>query len=149
MISVKGKFACILTPGLYATKTHGILLFALDYNTWKFLTLKCYCQRVYPCSSFFNTLATRQKELKRASDEEAVREITLHLLHPLFNNLKIMCGEIDGVVLGSWTTVDEHSVASEVDDDSSHAAYWAAAAAWSDAWDQRVIDRVSHLIFIS
>lgn len=57
-----------------------------------------------------------------------------------------MCGEIDGVVLGSWTTVDEHSVASEVDDDTSHAAYWAAAAAWSDAWDQRVIDRVSHLV---
>lgn len=103
-------------------------------------------KRVYPCNSFFITLATRRKKLKRASNEDALGEISLHLLHPLFNNLIISCGEIDGVVLGSWTTVDEHSVASEVDDDSGHAAYWTAAAAWSDAWDQRVIDRVSQML---
>lgn len=100
-------------------------------------------KRVYPCNSFFSTLAIRQKQLKKVSSEDAPGEISLSLLHPLFSNLTISCGEIDGVVLGSWTSVDKHSVASEVDDDTSHAAYWAAAVAWSDAWDQRVIDRVS------
>ncbi|KAK6150525.1 hypothetical protein DH2020_015457 [Rehmannia glutinosa] len=86
------------------------------------------------------------EELKRAMNEDAPGEISLRLLHPLFNNIVITCGEIDGVVLGSWTTVDEHSVAPEVDDDSSHAAYWTAAVAWSDAWDQKVIDRVSQIM---
>ncbi|KAL8476787.1 hypothetical protein ACS0TY_029186 [Phlomoides rotata] len=114
----------------------------LGAHELKILEMLSLVERVYPCNSFFSTQATRKKELKRASNEEALSEISLHLLHPLFNSLKIMCGEIDGVVLGSWTTVDEHSVASEVDDDTSHAAYWAAAAAWSDAWDQRVIDRI-------
>ncbi|KAI3451060.1 hypothetical protein Pfo_007725 [Paulownia fortunei] len=108
----------------------------------KILEMVSLIERVYPCNSFFSTLATRRKELKRASNEDALGEISLRLLHPLFNNLIILCGEIDGVVLGSWTTVDEHSVAPEPDDDSSHAAYWTAAVAWSDAWDQRVIDRV-------
>ncbi|KAL0378868.1 UNVERIFIED_CONTAM: hypothetical protein Sradi_3192300 [Sesamum radiatum] len=108
----------------------------------KILEMVSLVERVYPCSSFFSTLATRQKELKRTSAEDAVGEISLRLVHPLFKNLIILCGEIDGVVLGSWTTVDEQSVAAEVDDDSSHAAYWAAAVAWSDAWDQRVIDRI-------
>ncbi|KAL0282298.1 UNVERIFIED_CONTAM: hypothetical protein Sangu_2486000 [Sesamum angustifolium] len=94
----------------------------------KILEMVSLIERVYPCSSFFSTLATRQKELKRTSAEDAVGEISLRL--------------IDGVVLGSWTTVDEQSVAADIDDDSSHAAYWAAAMAWSDAWDQRVIDRI-------
>lgn len=103
-------------------------------------------KRVYPCNSFFSTLATRRKKLKRASNEDPLEEISLHLLHPLFTNLIISCGEIDGVVLGSWTSIDKDSVAAEVDDDTSHAAYWAAAAAWSDVWDQRVVDRVSLMI---
>ncbi|KAL8047280.1 hypothetical protein ABFX02_08G230100 [Erythranthe guttata] len=108
----------------------------------KMLEMISLIERIYPCNSFFSTLATRQKELKKAPVEDAIGEISLSLLHPLFKNRTISCGEIDGVVLGSWTTVDEHSVVSEVDDDSSHAAYWVAAVAWSDAWDQRVIDRV-------
>ncbi|XP_042024596.1 uncharacterized protein LOC121771783 isoform X2 [Salvia splendens] len=108
----------------------------------KILEMLSLVERVYPCSSFFSTLATRRKGLKRTSNEEPLGEISLHLLHPLFDNPVISCGEIDGVVLGSWTTIDKHSIAAEVDDDTSHAAYWAAAAAWSDAWDQRVVDRI-------
>ncbi|KAH6833706.1 spatacsin carboxy-terminus protein [Perilla frutescens var. hirtella] len=108
----------------------------------KILEMLSLIERVYPCNSFFSTLATRRKELKRASNENPPGEISLHLLHPLFKDLIISCGEIDGVVLGSWTTIDEHSVAAELDDDTSHAAYWATAAAWSDVWDQRVVDRI-------
>ena len=71
-------------------------------------------------------------------------EVNLRLLHSQFISLVIECGDIDGVVLGSWTNVNEHSGDPVVDDDSAHAGYWAAAAVWSDAWDQRFINRVSH-----
>ncbi|KAL3818833.1 hypothetical protein ACJIZ3_004738 [Penstemon smallii] len=108
----------------------------------KILEMLSLIERVYPCNSFFNTLGNRRNEHKGTSNDDALLEMSLHLLHPLFNNLIITCGEIDGVVLGAWTSVDEHAVASEDDDDSNHAAYWAAAVAWSDAWDQRVIDRI-------
>ncbi|XP_057774546.1 uncharacterized protein LOC130993606 isoform X2 [Salvia miltiorrhiza] len=108
----------------------------------KILEMLSLVERVYPCNSFFSTSATRRKGLNRVSNEEPLREISLDLLHPLFDHLVISCGEIDGVVLGSWTTIDKQSIAAEVDDDTTHAAYWAAAAAWSDAWDQRVVDRI-------
>lgn len=103
-------------------------------------------KRVYPCNSFWKTFGSRWKELKRVSNVDAPGDINLHLLHPPYKSLIIPCGEIDGVVLGSWTSIDEQSIPTGVDDDSSEAAYWIAAAAWSDAWDQRIIDRVSHML---
>ncbi|KAL1567193.1 hypothetical protein AAHA92_02698 [Salvia divinorum] len=72
--------------------------------------------RVYPCNSFFSMLATRRKGLKRTSNKEPLGEISLYLVHPLFDNPVISCGEIDGVVLGPWTTIDKHSIVAEVDD---------------------------------
>jgi len=73
---------------------------------------------------------------------EASADCNLRLFHPsAFRNHIIECGDIDGVVLGSWENAKASSL--EVDDDSSHAGYWAAAAVWSNAWDQKTIDRVS------
>lgn len=73
----------------------------------------------------------------------------MHLLHsPLVDKLIIECGEIDGVVLGSWTSVNQNSSGIEIDEDTAHAGYWAAAAIWSNAWDQRTIDRVSSHFFL-
>ncbi|KAJ8447051.1 hypothetical protein Cgig2_033620 [Carnegiea gigantea] len=99
-------------------------------------------ERVYPCSSFWKTYAFRKNEVKGGlPSTEASVDCNLHLFHPpAFRNHIIECGDIDGVVLGSW----EHAKASspEVDDDSSHAGYWAAAAVWSNAWDQKTIDRI-------
>lgn len=69
------------------------------------------------------------------------------MLHILSNNLTIECGEVDGAVLGLWRDVSKYSEIPVVDDDDTHACYWASAAVWSDAWDQRTIDRVS--LFIS
>jgi hypothetical protein len=62
-----------------------------------------------------------------------------------FDSLVIECGEIDGVVLDTWMNINENSSALEVDgdDDDGHVGYWAAAAVWFDAWDQRTVDRVS------
>lgn len=78
---------------------------------------------------------------------EAPADYSLRLLvPPAFKDLSIECGDIDGVVLGSWANLDG-SGSLESDDDSSHAGYWAAAAVWSNAWDQTTIDRVSCIPF--
>lgn len=69
----------------------------------------------------------------------------LELLHShLSGSFTIECGEIDGVVLGSWQSVNENSPEPAVDEDTAHAGYWAGAAVWASAWDQRTFDRVSH-----
>ena len=63
------------------------------------------------------------------------------MLHILSNNLTIECGEVDGAVLGLWRDVSKYSKVPVVDDDGTHACYWASDAVWFDAWDQRNIDR--------
>jgi len=57
------------------------------------------------------------------------------------DNLTIECGDIDGVVTGSWASVAGGST--EVCEDNPCAGYWACAAIWCDAWDQKIVDRVS------
>ncbi|XP_024990189.1 uncharacterized protein LOC112524555 isoform X3 [Cynara cardunculus var. scolymus] len=99
-------------------------------------------ERTYPCSSFYVTFRARQKELMRIEDVNSPEEIKLPQLHSLSNDLMIECGELDGVVLGLWRYVSKYSDVPVVDDDDTHAGYWAAAAVWSDAWDQRTIDRI-------
>lgn len=74
-------------------------------------------------------------------------EISLHLLHPAVDNIVIVCGEVDGAVLGTWNDVSEHPIVPVLDDDSAHSCYWAGAAVWSDAWDQRTVDRVRNTCF--
>lgn len=74
----------------------------------------------------------------------------LHLLHsPVINNITIECNEIDGVVLGSWTNVDESPTVSVVDNNNPRSGYWAAAAVWFSDWDQRTIDRVSNFSYFT
>jgi hypothetical protein len=108
-------------------------------------------ERLYPSSSFWKTFFGRQKEFVRtSSSSNSPGGLYLHLLHShLFDNLIIECGEIDGVVLGSWTNVNLGSSVPVVDEDNAHAGYWAAAGIWSNTWDQRTIDRVSYFLFLS
>ncbi|KAH9669492.1 Spatacsin C domain-containing protein [Citrus sinensis] len=54
----------------------------------------------------------------------------------------LQCGEVDGVVLGSWTNVNESSSNPVIDEENAHIGYWVAAAVWSNVWDQRTIDRI-------
>ncbi|KAL3527892.1 hypothetical protein ACH5RR_012548 [Cinchona calisaya] len=114
----------------------------LGPREWNILEQISLIERVYPCSSFWNAFSSRCNKLKRESSGNASEDINLRVLHPLHKDLIIVCGDIDGVVLGSWTSINEHSVPPEIDDDNSHAGYWIAAAVWSDAWDQIIIDRV-------
>lgn len=115
------------------------------------LSLSLVEKRLYPSSSFWKTLLGRKKELTRVTaTSNSPGGIILHPLNlHLFNNLVIECGEIDGVVLGSWTNINESPSETMVDEDNAHAGYWAAAAVWSNAWDQRTIDRVSHCSYFS
>ncbi|KAL7230412.1 hypothetical protein ACSBR2_008822 [Camellia fascicularis] len=110
---------------------------------WKILERISLIERAYPCSSFWRTFNHRQNEFMRVSSIDSEGEVNLCLSHSHFSkDLIIKCGEIDGVVLGAWENVNEHSVVPVSDEDNSHAAYWAAAAIWFDAWDQRTIDRI-------
>ncbi|KAL8125295.1 hypothetical protein AgCh_012832 [Apium graveolens] len=99
-------------------------------------------ERVYPCSSFWRTYCGRKEFFLPVLNINSPEEISLHLLHPAVDNIVIFCGEVDGAVLGTWNDVSEHPIVPVLDDDSAHSCYWAGAAVWSDAWDQRTVDLI-------
>ncbi|KAL3339711.1 hypothetical protein AABB24_028361 [Solanum stoloniferum] len=112
----------------------------LGPHEWQILERISLIERVYPCSSFWSTFSCRHKEFKGVLNGNATEEIKLHLLATLGRDLVIACGELDGVVLGSWMNVNEQPIAPETDNDSTHSSYWSAAALWFDVWDQRTVD---------
>ncbi|XP_004504003.1 uncharacterized protein [Cicer arietinum] len=100
-------------------------------------------ESLYPSSGFWKTYHHRLKDTSVPSDSVSPVENRLRLLHNhSFDSLVIECGEIDGIVLDTWMNIDENSSALEVDDDDAHVGYWAAAAVWFDAWEQRTVDRM-------
>ncbi|XP_010261035.1 PREDICTED: uncharacterized protein LOC104599968 [Nelumbo nucifera] len=101
-------------------------------------------ERLYPSSSFWRTFHGRQREGSKLSSSLTSSDgIKLHLIcSHSSNNISIECGEIDGVVIGPWASNNEMSTFPVPDEDDTHTGYWAAAAVWSDAWDQRTIDRI-------
>ncbi|KAJ7945315.1 Spatacsin [Quillaja saponaria] len=110
---------------------------------WKILDKMALLERLYPSSGFWKTYLSRQKEVSNHSNSELPVGDSLHLLdNNLLNNHIIECGDVDGVVLGSWMNISESSSTLEVDEDNAHIGYWAAAAAWFNAWDQRTVDRM-------
>ncbi|KAJ4828081.1 hypothetical protein Tsubulata_018948, partial [Turnera subulata] len=112
---------------------------------WNALDQILLIERLYPSSSFWTTFIARQKALQGATLTSTLPgPIKLQLLHPdqQFSSLWIECGEIGGVVLGPWTSINENFPDPGVDEDTAYAGYWAAAAVWSGAWDQRTIDRI-------
>ncbi|KAL4378943.1 hypothetical protein GQ457_02G009710 [Hibiscus cannabinus] len=109
---------------------------------WKILERISLIERLYPSCSFWKTFHDRMNGCMRVSSTLNSPE-GIHLcLLDFFNNLKIECGEIDGVVLGAWANVSENSSDTVLEQDGVLAGYWAAAAVWSKAWDQRTIDRI-------
>ncbi|KAI5588074.1 hypothetical protein BDE02_05G071700 [Populus trichocarpa] len=114
---------------------------AYEWETFEKILL---IERMYPSSSFWRTFVGQQEALKKATSTlNSPAQIKLQLLPSYtFSNLTIECGEIDGVVLGSWTSISGNSPDPVVDEDTAPAGYWAAAAVWSSAWDQRTIDRI-------
>ena len=103
-----------------------------------------YEKSLYPSSSFWKTYHGRLRDTSVPSDSVLPIENRLKLLHNhSFDSLVIECGEIDGIVLDSWMNINESSSSLKVDEDDDHVGYWAAAAVWFDAWEQRTVDRVS------
>ncbi|KGN48416.1 uncharacterized protein LOC101206379 [Cucumis sativus] len=101
-------------------------------------------ERLYPSSNFWKTFLSRQKaNMGFPSSSNSPGENDLKTLHfHVINNTIIDCGEVDGVVLGSWPDANENSPVLEINEDNVHMGYWAAAAIWTNTWDQRTTDRI-------
>ncbi|KAK7318518.1 hypothetical protein RJT34_03221 [Clitoria ternatea] len=110
---------------------------------WKILDDMSLIESLYPSSSFWKTYHCRLKDTGFPSDSVLPAENRLRLLHNhSFDDLVIECGEIDGIVFDTWMDINESSSAPEVDENDAHVGYWAAAAVWFDAWEQKTVDRV-------
>ncbi|KAG6556016.1 hypothetical protein Mapa_001956 [Marchantia paleacea] len=121
----------------------------LSVNDFQLLERVSLTERIYPSSSFWSTYGTRQQLLRvspdsdeRSSVNEEV-ELLLFLDMGADDGLTIKCGEVDGVVLGSWSMIDEPGILEVTQvQDSSSTGYWAAAAVWLQHWDQLTVDRI-------
>ncbi|MED6158928.1 hypothetical protein PIB30_037567 [Stylosanthes scabra] len=110
---------------------------------WKILEDMSLIESLYPSSSFWKTYHGRLRDNGTPPDSVLPVENRLKLLHNhSYDTLVIECGEIDGIVLDSWMNSNESSSSVAVDEDEAHVGYWAAAAVWFDAWEQRTIDRM-------
>ncbi|XP_017420472.1 uncharacterized protein LOC108330498 isoform X1 [Vigna angularis] len=110
---------------------------------WKILDDMSLIESLYPSSSFWKTYNHRLKDISNPSGPVLTVESQLRLLHNhSFDSHVIECGEIDGIVFDTWINISESSSALEVDEDDAPAGYWASAAVWFDAWDQRTVDRM-------
>uniref|UniRef100_A0A7N0TN62 Spatacsin C-terminal domain-containing protein n=1 Tax=Kalanchoe fedtschenkoi TaxID=63787 RepID=A0A7N0TN62_KALFE len=113
---------------------------------WKMLDRISIIEGLYPSSNFWRTFRIRQEQFAGVSSSCASsRELSFAILHThLFNDAVITSGDIDGVVLGVWTSLDNSSsmVESAIEDGNTHDGFWAAAVVWSDVWDQKTIDRM-------
>lgn len=100
-------------------------------------------KRLYPSSSFWDTYFCRENVIRDAAKivtlpGEDKPVLALHIRnHPI-----IECGDVDGAVLGSWVNINDYT--KEFSGSNISDGYWACAAVWSDSWDQRTVDRVSH-----
>lgn len=95
---------------------------------------------MYPSSNFWSTYHEKQNDNTVSSINWEVAKIELKF--HVNDSFVIECGDIDGVILGSWANLDDDPTVSVVDEENAHVGYWACAATWADAWDQRTIDRV-------
>ncbi|XP_072998646.1 uncharacterized protein [Typha latifolia] len=120
-------------------KKHGYL----RSHEWKTLEIISLIERLYPSSSFWRTFLRRQKTIQEAASTDTLSEadnptLTFHVL----SGHIIECDDIDGAVIGCWANVDSGPASANLCEDTNYAGYWACAAVWSDAWDERTVDRV-------
>ncbi|KAK7399448.1 hypothetical protein VNO78_10630 [Psophocarpus tetragonolobus] len=110
---------------------------------WKILDDMSLIESLYPSSSFWKTYNHRLKDISIPPESVLPVEIKLRLMHnDSFDSHVIECGEIDGIVFDTWINISESSSDLEADEADAHVGYWAAAAVWFDAWDQRTVDRM-------
>ncbi|CAL4895148.1 unnamed protein product [Urochloa decumbens] len=112
-------------------------------NEWKMLETITLIERFYPSSSFWETYFGRENVIRDAAKivtlpGEDKPVLALHIRNQPF----IECGDVDGAVLGSWVNIDDYTDSKEFSGSNISDGYWACAAVWSDAWDQRTVDRI-------
>ncbi|KAF5204820.1 Spatacsin [Thalictrum thalictroides] len=116
----------------------------LASNEWKILERIALIERLYPSCNFWGSFHSQQEKLSNFRSRTALPEednLQLMCSHSGKDYI-IECGEIDGAVIGPWENIGESSSINVVEEDTMHFGYWAAAAVWSDAWDQKTIDRI-------
>ncbi|CAD5188311.1 unnamed protein product [Musa acuminata subsp. malaccensis] len=114
----------------------------LRTNELKILEKISLIERLYSSSSFWRTFHERRKSIYDTTPADTSEADNLTLGFRVSDCFTIQCGDIDGVVIGSWVNIDNGSAASADDEDKGLLTYWACAAVWSDAWDQRTVDRI-------
>ncbi|KAF0916073.1 hypothetical protein E2562_000693 [Oryza meyeriana var. granulata] len=115
----------------------------MSSNEWKMLEIISLIEQFYPSSSFWDTFLGRENVI-----HDAAKIVTLPgedkpvlVLH-IHNHSPIECGDVDGAVIGSWVNVNDYTNLKEFSESNLSDGYWACAAIWSDAWDQRTVDRI-------
>jgi spatacsin len=102
-------------------------------------------KRLYPSSSFWDTYFGRENvSCDSANIVTLPGEDKPALFLHIRNQPLIECGDVDGTVLGSWANINDYNDSNEFSSSNISGGYWACAAVWSDAWDQRTVDRVSY-----
>ncbi|XP_062194810.1 uncharacterized protein LOC133897988 isoform X2 [Phragmites australis] len=112
-------------------------------NEWKMLETISLIERFYPSSSFWDTYLGRENVIRDSAKivtlpGEDKPVLALHIHH----HTRIECGDVDGAVLGSWVNINDYTDFKELSGSNISDGYWACAAVWSDAWDQRTVDRI-------
>ncbi|WVZ99776.1 hypothetical protein U9M48_045026 [Paspalum notatum var. saurae] len=112
-------------------------------DEWKMLETITLIERFYPSSCFWDTYFGRENVIRDAAKivtlpGEDKPVLALHIRNCPF----IECGDVDGAVLGSWVNINDYTDSKEFSGSNISGGYWACAAVWSDAWDQRTVDRI-------
>ncbi|XP_006643839.2 uncharacterized protein LOC102717287 isoform X2 [Oryza brachyantha] len=115
----------------------------MSSNEWKMLEIISLIEQFYPSSSFWDTYLGRENVIHDAANIVTLpgEDKPVLILH-IHSHSPIECGDVDGAVIGSWANVNDYTNLKEFSESSLSDGYWACAAIWSDAWDQRTVDRI-------
>ncbi|KAG0619567.1 hypothetical protein M758_4G148600 [Ceratodon purpureus] len=114
------------------------------------LEITSFLEDLYPSSSFWSTYRSkRMKSSGPSIDEPSSNEDDRHILQLVCGSgavspFVLQCGEVDGVVLGSWdyAAAPEASDGADGEQANPAAGYLVLAAVWLHAWDEVTVDRV-------
>ncbi|KAK4767669.1 hypothetical protein SAY86_015419 [Trapa natans] len=111
---------------------------------WKILERISLIERLYPSTSFWRTYLGQQEGSGNETEAsgDVLEKASFPLVFPLYNDINIECGEIDGIVLGTWMNISTNSSAEVTDNDGACVGFWAASAIWSSIWDQTTVHRI-------
>ncbi|XP_024514946.1 spatacsin [Selaginella moellendorffii] len=112
----------------------------LDPKEYRLLQTISRIESVYPSNNFWKSYRIRHEDSVGTS-MPSDRKLQIWCTSPV-GDCSIDCGEIDGVVLGSWNRIIAKDVEDEVNKEERSAAYWAGALVWLQSLDELTIDRM-------